>query len=114
MLKEAVKSVLRITKVDSQIQMSEFLHLFLKLNPGLDSFTTIANKRRYKYSVSISYFTNIAVRNMNIDKTVGEHYGLHTCICKIIAMDIMHTAYNSNFDVACLFSSKSFGISSKL
>ena len=49
------------------INIAQILHLsnFFELKRSLYSFTSIANQKSVRYSVSISYFTNIAVQNVN-------------------------------------------------
>jgi hypothetical protein len=73
-VKDAVKSVLRIgsahnkggpTDVNIAQTVSHLLNFFLNWNSGLYSFTSIPNQNSVIYSVSISYFTNIPVRNVN-------------------------------------------------
>ena len=51
--------------------------LFLNRKSGLYSYTTIANQNSVRYSVSISYFINIAVQNVNkafVYITSGQHF----------------------------------------
>ena len=38
------------------------------------SFTSIANQKSVRYSVSISYFTNIAVQNVNKVRTCAQEW----------------------------------------
>jgi hypothetical protein len=73
-LKDAVKSVLRISSAHKKgepadINIAQILHLSnffeLKRLVYLYSFTSIANQKSVRYSVNISYFTNIAVQNVN-------------------------------------------------
>jgi hypothetical protein len=63
----AVKSVLLINKGGpTDINIAQILHLsnFFELYSSLYSFT-IANQKSVRYSVSISYFTIIAVQSVN-------------------------------------------------
>ena len=71
-IKDHVKSVLRISSAPNKggptdITIAQILHLsnFFKIETysSLYSFT-IANQESVRYSVSMSYFTNIAVQNL--------------------------------------------------
>jgi hypothetical protein len=79
-IKDDVHSVLRISSAHNKwgppdINIAQILHLsnFFELKRRVIykySFTSMANQKSVRYSVSISYFTNIAVQNVN---------KVHTC-----------------------------------
>jgi hypothetical protein len=81
--KDDVHSVLRISSAHNKgrppdINIAQILHLSnffeLKHIVYINSFTSIANQKSVRYSISISYFTNIAVQNVNKVRACAQEW----------------------------------------
>jgi uncharacterized protein (UPF0332 family) len=88
-------SVLLITKGDPRYKhypnFASF-QLFWIETYSLYSFTSIANQKSVRYSVSISYFTNIAVQNVNKVRACAQEWTpsltIHEWNVYIVTMEI--------------------------